>query len=73
MGSPLVMKLLSPDISHKTEAGGVRLDLCSDGDARATFAGIVAFGRRYKASTAMPPAWEKRIDQADQLAPPIGK
>lgn len=49
LGYPLVMKLLSPDISHKTEAGGVRLDLRSDGDVRAAFTEIVASARRYKA------------------------
>ena len=49
MGYPLVMKLLSPDISHKTEAGGIRLDLRSDEDVRAAFAGIVESARQYKA------------------------
>ncbi len=49
MGYPLVMKLLSPDITHKTEAGGVRLDLRSDKDVRAAFAGIMASARQYKA------------------------
>lgn len=48
MGYPLVMKLHSPDITHKTEAGGIRLDLRSDGDVRAAFAGIVESARRYK-------------------------
>jgi acetyltransferase len=48
MGYPLVMKLLSPDISHKTEAGGVRLDLRSDTDVRTSFAGITASARRYR-------------------------
>jgi acetyltransferase len=42
------MKLLSPDISHKTEAGGVRLDLRSDADVREAFAGIAASARQYK-------------------------
>lgn len=49
MGYPLVMKLLSPDISHKTEAGGVRLDLRSDEDVRAGFTGILESAHRYKA------------------------
>ncbi len=49
MGYPLVMKLLSPDISHKTEAGGIRLDLRSDEDVREAFTGIVESARRYKA------------------------
>ena len=48
IGYPFVMKLLSPDISHKTEAGGIRLDLRSDEDAREAFAGIVESARRYK-------------------------
>jgi acetyltransferase len=48
IGYPLVMKLNSPDITHKTEAGGVRLDLRSDADVRAAFAGIVESARRYK-------------------------
>jgi acetyltransferase len=48
MGYPLVMKLHSPDITHKTEAGGVRLDLRSDADVREAFAGIVESARRYK-------------------------
>ena len=42
IGYPLVMKLNSPDITHKTDAGGVRLDLRSDTDVRAAFVGIVA-------------------------------
>ncbi|TKB24611.1 GNAT family N-acetyltransferase [Desulfopila sp. IMCC35006] len=49
MGYPLVMKLLSPDISHKTEAGGIRLDLRSDEDVREAFTGIVESARRYQA------------------------
>ncbi len=48
MGYPLVMKLHSPDITHKTEAGGIRLDLRSDADVRAAFAGIVESAHRYK-------------------------
>ncbi|MFZ3049024.1 MAG: GNAT family N-acetyltransferase [Desulfatirhabdiaceae bacterium] len=48
IGFPLVMKLNSPDITHKTEAGGVRLDLRSDADVRAAFTGIVESTRRYK-------------------------
>jgi acetyltransferase len=48
MGYPLVMKLHSPDITHKTDAGGIRLDLRSDADVRAAFAEIVESARRYK-------------------------
>jgi acetyltransferase len=52
LGYPLAMKLRSPDITHKTEVGGVRLDLRSDTDVRAAFAAIVESARRHK-----PEAW----------------
>jgi acetyltransferase len=48
IGYPVVMKICSPDISHKTDAGGVRLDLRSDSDVRHAFREIVAAARRYK-------------------------
>jgi acetyltransferase len=41
MGYPLVMKLLSPDISHKTDVGGVCLDLRSKRDVRSAFRRIM--------------------------------
>lgn len=34
---PLVMKISSPDIAHKTEAGGVKLNIRSAGEAEAAF------------------------------------
>ncbi len=46
MGYPLVMKLSSPDITHKTEVGGVRLDLRSEADVRSAFAEITESARR---------------------------
>lgn len=48
MGYPLVMKLNSPDITHKTEAGGVALDLRSDDDVRSAFRRILDSAGRYK-------------------------
>jgi len=54
IGFPLAMKLLSPDITHKTDVGGVRLGIGSEADARAAFEAIVA-----SASAARPDA---RID-----------
>jgi acetyltransferase len=46
LGYPLVMKLRSPDITHKTDAGGVRLDLRADKDVRAAYVAIVESARR---------------------------
>ncbi|MCD6306069.1 MAG: GNAT family N-acetyltransferase [Deltaproteobacteria bacterium] len=48
MGYPLVMKLHSPDITHKTDAGGIRLDLRSEQDVREAFAQILESAHRYK-------------------------
>lgn len=48
MGYPLVMKLCSPDITHKTEAGGVRLDLRCEADVRDAYRQIMAEARSYR-------------------------
>jgi acetyltransferase len=48
IGYPVVMKLCFPDISRKTDAGGVRLDLRSDSDVRRAFRDIIASAGRYK-------------------------
>ena len=48
MGYPLVMKLNSPDISHKTDAGGVRLDLRCDADVCRAYDQILSSARQYQ-------------------------
>ncbi|HEX2830455.1 MAG TPA: GNAT family N-acetyltransferase [Burkholderiales bacterium] len=40
LGYPVVMKIDSPDITHKTEVGGVRLNLSGAEDVRAAFASM---------------------------------
>ena len=47
MEMPLVMKLVSPDISHKTDAGGVQLDLRNEDDLRQAWERIMAGVRAY--------------------------
>lgn len=47
LGYPVALKVLSPDIAHKTEAGGVRLRLADAGAVREAFGGILASARRY--------------------------
>ena len=49
MGFPVVMKIVSPDILHKTEAGGVIVGVKSEDEARAAYDRIVANARAYKA------------------------
>ncbi|MGH7913135.1 MAG: acetate--CoA ligase family protein, partial [Candidatus Binataceae bacterium] len=48
LGFPVVMKIVSPDILHKTEAGGVVLNVRSAGEAEQAYEKIVAGARAYK-------------------------
>ncbi len=41
-GYPVVLKVVSADISHKSDAGGVKLNLKDAGDVRAAYDAIVA-------------------------------
>jgi acetyl coenzyme A synthetase (ADP forming)-like protein len=47
IGYPVVMKIASPDILHKTDVGGVRLDLRSPDDVRDSFDLMVYRAGRY--------------------------
>ena len=47
-GFPVVLKILSPDILHKTEAGGVALDIGSEEEVRRQFDALVARAKEYK-------------------------
>lgn len=46
IGWPVAVKVLSPDIAHKTEAGGVRLDIADPAALRAAFAAVTDGPRR---------------------------
>ncbi|MGZ6193901.1 MAG: acetate--CoA ligase family protein, partial [Candidatus Binataceae bacterium] len=48
LGFPVVMKIVSPDILHKTEAGGVVLNVRSAAEAERAYEKIVAGARAYK-------------------------
>jgi hypothetical protein len=47
IGFPVVMKIGSPDLPHKTEAGGVKLGIMSKEDAAASFDAIIESVRAY--------------------------
>ena len=47
IGYPVVLKVLSEDIAHKTEAGGVRLRLADAAQVRQAFDEVQASARRY--------------------------
>jgi len=49
IGYPLVMKILSPDILHKTDAHGIQLDLRTEADVRKAYDEIVANAKAYNA------------------------
>jgi acetate---CoA ligase (ADP-forming) len=46
-GMPVAMKIASPDIAHKTEAGGVRLNVQGEAAVRQAHAGITGAVRAY--------------------------
>src|ERR1700745_1871015 len=49
MGFPVVMKIVSPDILHKTEAGGVVVGVKTAADAEKAYETILSNGKKYKA------------------------
>jgi acetyl coenzyme A synthetase (ADP forming)-like protein len=48
IGYPVVMKIVSPDILHKTEAGGVLVGVADDAAAKAGFDKIMASAKAHK-------------------------
>jgi acetyl coenzyme A synthetase (ADP forming)-like protein len=53
LGFPVVMKIVSPDILHKTEAGGVLIGISSADEVQAGFASILGNARAYKPDAAI--------------------
>jgi acyl-CoA synthetase (NDP forming) len=49
IGFPVVMKIVSADILHKTEAGGVKIGVASAEAARTAYEEILKNAKRYKA------------------------
>lgn len=49
IGFPVVMKIVSPDIAHKSEAGGVKVGVRDDASVRAAFTEILANAQRFDA------------------------
>lgn len=53
LGAPVVLKVLAADVPHKTEAGGVALNLRTPDEVRAAYDRILANVRRYKPDAAI--------------------
>jgi acyl-CoA synthetase (NDP forming) len=49
VGFPVALKIVSPDILHKTEAGGVRIGIASAAEAETAFAEIMANAKKHDA------------------------
>lgn len=64
LGYPVVLKIASPDILHKTDIGGVKLNLATASDVRDAFELII-----YRATRYMPDA-EIWGCQVQRMAPP---
>jgi acetyltransferase len=50
VGFPIVMKIVSPDILHKSDAGGVKVNIKDEAGVHAAFITIMANAKAYKAS-----------------------
>lgn len=48
IGYPIVMKIASPDIIHKSDAGGVKVGIKNEEELRAAFRSITESARKYK-------------------------
>jgi acetyltransferase len=48
IGYPVVLKIVSPDILHKSDAGGVKVNIHDDDGVRSAFRGILAGAKTYK-------------------------
>jgi len=48
IGFPLVMKIVSPQITHKSDAGGVKINIQTEDDVRKTFNEIMKKAAAYK-------------------------
>lgn len=64
---PVVLKIVSPDISHKTDAGGVRVGLGSAAEVRGAYTAIVTNARAYD------PAARIQGVQVQQMVPGGGQ
>jgi acetate---CoA ligase (ADP-forming) len=53
IGYPVVLKIESPDILHKTEAGGIALDIRSDSEVRDAYQTILDNAAKYRPDAAV--------------------
>src|SRR5881397_16304 len=66
MGFPVVMKIVSPDILHKTEAGGVVVGVKDAAAATSAYEAIVANAKKYKRDAQIAGVQVQQMVQAGQ-------
>jgi acetyltransferase len=64
LGYPVVLKILSPSITHKTDVGGVALDLESDDEVRKAFDSVVGAAARKRPDAAIEGVTVQRMRSA---------
>src|SRR5262249_8972634 len=53
VGFPLVMKIQSPDIAHKSEVGGVRVSITTKGEAFSAYRELLEGARKHRPNAAI--------------------
>ncbi len=51
IGYPVVMKIASPDITHKTDIGGIKIGVKNDAEVKRYFTQMMTAGRKYHPDT----------------------
>jgi acyl-CoA synthetase (NDP forming) len=64
LGYPVVLKVVSPQITHKSDVGGVELDLASADDVRAAFDRIVASAKQHQPNATIDGVAVQRMEPA---------
>ena len=65
LGYPVVLKIESPDILHKTEAKGVALNLVDDAAVRGAYATLISNAKQYKADARIAGVLVQAMAQGD--------
>lgn len=64
LGYPIVLKIVSPQITHKTDVGGVALGLASAGDVGAAYDRIVASAKQHVPDATIEGVAVQRMEKA---------
>ncbi|MFA9477432.1 acetate--CoA ligase family protein [Phycisphaerales bacterium AB-hyl4] len=72
IGYPVAMKIISKDISHKSDAGCVKLTLGNENDVRQAYDDIIANARRYDPTAELAGVLVTRMDVTDGVEVIIG-